>query len=274
MPTLAQDASSKDAANAPQSAVIWPRFNLNSAASEQFMGIPGAGEKMTREFEEYRPYTSIGQFRAEIGKYVAPEDVAALEAYLFVPVDVNEADADTLQQLPGVNADAAQTLIAGRPFADVDAFVKALEGIAGSELAAAAKAFLAPDAGESAAWVKYDLNTASSEQLMAIPGAGEHMTREFDEYRPYSSIGQFRGEIGKYISPEEVAVLEKYLFVPVDPNTADGDTMQQLPGVTPALVEAVDKQRPFASAEAFVQALQAQVSPELAAAIAPYLTQS
>ena len=32
------------------------------------MGIPGAGDRMTREFEEYRPYTSIGQFRGEIGE--------------------------------------------------------------------------------------------------------------------------------------------------------------------------------------------------------------
>jgi len=268
-PTLAQDA-----ATAPQHAVIWPKFNLNSASSEQFMGIPGAGEKMTDEFEEYRPYTSIGQFRAEIGKYIAPEDVAALEAYLFVPVDVNEADAETLQQLPGVNPDNAQQLIEGRPYADAAVFLKALEGIAGSELAAAAKTFLAPDAGDVATWVKYDLNTASSEQLQAIPGAGERMTREFEEYRPYTSIDQFRGEIGKYISPEEVAALEKYLFVPVDPNSADADTMQQLPGLTPSLVETINQQRPFASADAFMQALQAQVSPELVAAIAPYLTQS
>jgi hypothetical protein len=41
----------------------------------------------------------------------------------------------------------------------------------------------------AAAWIKYNLNTASEEHLTGIPGAGERMTREFLEYRPYTSIG-------------------------------------------------------------------------------------
>jgi hypothetical protein len=84
---------------------------------------------MMREFEEYRPYTSIGQFRGEIGKYVSPEEVAAFETYLFVPVDPEQADADTLQQLPGVTADIANTLISGRPYGSAQAFIDALPGI-------------------------------------------------------------------------------------------------------------------------------------------------
>src|SRR5215212_3132255 len=82
---LAQETTPPEGALAvPANAAAWPKYNLNSASTEQFMSIPGAGERMTREFEEYRPYTSIGQFRGEIGKYVSPEEVAAFEAYLFV----------------------------------------------------------------------------------------------------------------------------------------------------------------------------------------------
>lgn len=259
------------AAGAPANAVSWPKFNLNSASEEHFLGIPGAGEKMAHEFEEYRPYTSIGQYRAEIGKYISEDDVAALEAYLFVPVDPNEADAETLQQLPGVNADTVEALIAGRPYADSAAFLTALEGTAGSELAAAASTFLAPEAGPVATWPKYNLNAASEQQFLSIPGAGDKMAHEFEEYRPYSSIGQYRAEIGKYISPEDVAALERYLYVPVDPNAADGDTMQQLPGMTAELASSLEGKRPFADNAAFVAALQDQVSPELVAAVEAYL---
>jgi hypothetical protein len=39
---------------------------------------------MVHEFEEYRPYTSIEQFRAEIGKYVDEKEVARLERYIYV----------------------------------------------------------------------------------------------------------------------------------------------------------------------------------------------
>jgi radical SAM superfamily enzyme with C-terminal helix-hairpin-helix motif len=118
------------------------KYNLNTASTEQLQGIPGAGERMTREFEEYRPYTSIGQFRAEIGKYVSPEDVAAFERYLFVPVAPGEADPDTLQQLPGVNADVAQTLDAEGPFATIESFLAALETTIAPELATFAKTYV------------------------------------------------------------------------------------------------------------------------------------
>ena len=39
---------------------------------------------MRHEFEEYRPYTSIEQFRREIGKYVDSTEVARLERYVTI----------------------------------------------------------------------------------------------------------------------------------------------------------------------------------------------
>lgn len=260
----AQETGTPAALSVPANAVAWPKYNLNSASSEQFMGIPGAGERFTREFEEYRPYASIGQFRGEIGKYVSPEEVAAFEAYTFVPVDPNQADTDTLQQLPGVTADVADALIAGRPYDSAQTFLAALGQHAPAELVAAAGTFLAPDAGPIATWIRYNLNTATTEQFMGIPGAGDRFTREFEEYRPYTSIGQFRGELGKYISPEEVAAFERYLFVPVAPTNTDADTLQQMPGVNADVAQTLISEGPFDTVEAFLAALQTTISPELA----------
>jgi DNA uptake protein ComE-like DNA-binding protein len=260
----AQETGTLAALSVPANAVAWPKYNLNSASSDQFMGIPGAGERFTREFEEYRPYTSIGQFRGEIGKYVSPEEVAAFEAYVFVPVDPNQADSDTLQQLPGVTADVADALIAGRPYGSAQTFLAALGQHAPAELVAAAGTFLAPDAGPIATWIRYNLNTATTEQVMGIPGAGDRFTREFEEYRPYTSIGQFRGELGKYISPEEVAAFERYLFVPVAPTNTDSETLQQMPGVNADVAQTLISEGPFDTVEAFLAALQTTISPELA----------
>jgi hypothetical protein len=39
------------------------------------------------------------------------------------------------------------------------------------------------------------------------------MLREFKEYRPYENVERFRREIGKYVSPKEVARLERYVTV-------------------------------------------------------------
>jgi DNA uptake protein ComE-like DNA-binding protein len=54
-------------------------MNLNEASSEDFMTIPGMSRRMVHEFEEYRPYSSMEQFRREIGKYVDAAEVARLE---------------------------------------------------------------------------------------------------------------------------------------------------------------------------------------------------
>jgi DNA uptake protein ComE-like DNA-binding protein len=65
----------------------------------------------------------------------------------------------------------------------------------------------------SAAIVPININTATDAQILAIPGMGPRMLREFKEYRPYKSIEQFRREIGKYVDKAEVARLEQYIVI-------------------------------------------------------------
>jgi DNA uptake protein ComE-like DNA-binding protein len=101
--------------------------NLNTATDEEILAIPGLNDRMLDEFKEYRPYGSILQFRKEIGKYVGDDQVKTWEAYVFVPIDVNKSDADTLQQLPGVDATIAKKLTDGRTYDSNQAFLDLLE---------------------------------------------------------------------------------------------------------------------------------------------------
>lgn len=120
------------------------KLNLNQVtASELLAAIPGFSNRMVREFQEYRPYTSIQQYRREIGKYVSDAQVSEWEQYVYVPVAVDEADAETLKQLPGVDDTIAQALIAGRPYGSNEAFLTALASQVGAEQAAAAAVYLA-----------------------------------------------------------------------------------------------------------------------------------
>jgi len=59
-------------------------ININTATDAEILRIPGVGPRMLREFKEYRPYTSIEQFRREIGKYVDKAEVARLEQYIVI----------------------------------------------------------------------------------------------------------------------------------------------------------------------------------------------
>ncbi|HEX5726676.1 MAG TPA: hypothetical protein VFX98_14470, partial [Longimicrobiaceae bacterium] len=58
-----------------------------------------------------------------------------------------------------------------------------------------------------------DLNSASGEEIQLIPGVGDRMEHEFEEYRPYRGMEQFRREIGKYVDEAEVARLERYVTI-------------------------------------------------------------
>lgn len=119
------------------------KINLNTASEAEFQSIPNVGERMVGEFIEYRPYVSIRQFREEIGKYVDDELVTGYERYVFVPVDPNESDEATLQQIPGVNEAVAAELVDGRPYATDEEFLEALSQRIAPDQVAMAERYLA-----------------------------------------------------------------------------------------------------------------------------------
>lgn len=123
---------------------MWVPIDLNDATDEEILLIPGVGDRMLHEFEEYRPYVALAQFHREIGKYVDDTELARLAQYVYVRID---------------------------------------------------------------------LNTASEEAILSIPGVGERMLHEFLEYRPYTSMAQFRREIGKYVDEDEVERLARYVEI-------------------------------------------------------------
>lgn len=130
------------------SAAITPvdngKINLNAMTQDDLLnGIPNFSSRMVREFFEYQPYVSIQQFRREIGKYVGDEQVATYEQYVYVPVDVNNSDAATLMQIPGVDEAAAATLMAGRPYTTHADFLAKLGALISADQLGVAASYLA-----------------------------------------------------------------------------------------------------------------------------------
>jgi DNA uptake protein ComE-like DNA-binding protein len=103
-----------------------------------------------------------------------------------------------------MTAAAADALIAGRPYDNMVQADSALEPHMNAEERARIYARL---------WRPIDLNTASGAEILLIPGVGPRMQHEFEEYRPYRGIEQFRREIGKYVDSTEVARLERYVTI-------------------------------------------------------------
>jgi DNA uptake protein ComE-like DNA-binding protein len=63
---------------------LWKPLDLNTATDEEILLIPNLGQRMLREFKEYRPYRAMEQFRREMGKYVDSTEVARLERYVRI----------------------------------------------------------------------------------------------------------------------------------------------------------------------------------------------
>ncbi len=111
-----QDTDGAEHANEYQADSLAIKINLNTGSREDFAVIPGMNNKMQHEFDEYRPYSSIGQFRKEMGKYVDAEVIEGYEEYIYVPINRNESDAETVMQIPGIDQAIAASIIAARPF--------------------------------------------------------------------------------------------------------------------------------------------------------------
>ena len=97
--------------------------NLNLSPREEIMLIPRAGSRMAREFDEYKPYTGgYVQFRREIGKYVNEQEVAHLEQYTFIPIDLNTASDSAILSIPGAGPRTLREFKEYRPYPNIEKF--------------------------------------------------------------------------------------------------------------------------------------------------------
>jgi DNA uptake protein ComE-like DNA-binding protein len=97
-------------------------LNLNSAPAEEILMIPNLGKRMLHEFQEYRPYENLARFRREMGKYVDDKEVARLEQYVFVPVNLNTATDADIQTIPGVGPRMLHEFKEYRPYDNIEKF--------------------------------------------------------------------------------------------------------------------------------------------------------
>ena len=118
-------------------------------------------------------------------------------------VNPNQAAAADLTAI-GLDSAQAAALVTGRPFESMSAVDEALA----ARMDSAAREDL-----YRRMFIPLDLNTATREEILLIPDIGPRMAHEFEEYRPYRGIEQFRREIGKYVDAQEVARLERYVTI-------------------------------------------------------------
>ncbi len=154
-------------------------------------------------------------------------------------VDANTASEQDLAKMPHMTPAIAKALVGVRPFKSITDLNTFLIG-------QGLKQEQAMDFYQKA-FVHINLNTATRDEILLVPGAGTRMVREFTEYRPGKSWAQFDKEIGKYGGADATAKLAQYCFIPVKLNTATDEDILSIPGAGPRMVREFKEYRPWKS---------------------------
>ena len=160
-------------------------------------------------------------------------------------VDANTATEKDLLAMPHMTPAIVKGLIEKRPFAsiaDLNTYLLSQKLTQDQANAFYGKAF-----------VHINLNTATPAEILLVPGAGKRMVREFDEYRPWKTYGQFDKEIGKYVGAEQTAQLAQYTFIPIKLNTATDADILSIPGAGQRMVREFKEYRPWKTKEQFIK---------------------
>ena len=162
--------------------------------------------------------------------------------------DANTMPEAELAAIPNLTPAIAKAIVGKRPFVSItelNALLLAQGLTAEQAMAVYQKAF-----------VHINLNTATPDEILLVPGAGRRMVREFPEYRPWRTWAQFDREIGKYVGGAENAQkLGQYTFIPMNANTASDADLLTVPGATQAWVDKLKTGRPYKSAADLEKAL-------------------
>jgi len=160
-------------------------------------------------------------------------------------VDANTAAEKDLLAMPHMDAARVKAIVEKRPFTSI------------TELNALllAQGLTQPQATEfyGKAFVHINLNTATPDEILLVPGAGKRMVHEFAEYRPWKSYAQFDKEIGKYVGAERTAQLAQYTFIPVRLNTGSDQDILSIPGAGQRMVGEFKEYRPWKTKEQFLK---------------------
>jgi DNA uptake protein ComE-like DNA-binding protein len=158
-------------------------------------------------------------------------------------LDVNTVPEKELLALPQMTPAIVKGIVERRPFANIvelNTFL-ASQSLTPEQLTEVYRK----------AFIHVNMNTATGEEILLIPGAGKRMVREFAEYRPWKTWAQFDKEIGKYVGQAETDRLKQYVFIPVNLNSASDEDILTIPGAGPRMVREFKEYRPWKTKEQF-----------------------
>lgn len=178
-------------------------------------------------------------------------------------LDPNLATEAQLATVPGLTPALIKTIIDKRPFLRMADLHAVLSPTLGADALKATYGRL---------FLHLDLNAASKEEILLIPGVGNRMLHEFEEYRPYKTLAQFHREIDKYVDDAELARLESYVYVRMNLNTASDADLLTIPGLGNKMLHEFKEYRPYKDLAQFRREIGKYVNAKEVSRLERYVT--
>ena len=193
------------AAAIPHAQVGKGLLDVNVAAEKDLLALPNMTPAIVKAMLDKRPFMSI----TELNAFLPSQKLTAQQAEdfyrkAFVHVNLNTGTREEILLIPGAGTRMAREFMEYRPWNTWTQFDKEIGKYVGQQETDRFKQYV---------FIPVNLNTATDEDILSIPGAGTRMVREFKEYRPWKAKAQFDKEIGKYVGPKEAARLWKYVEI-------------------------------------------------------------
>jgi DNA uptake protein ComE-like DNA-binding protein len=177
----------------------------NVAAEKDLLALPNMTPAIVKAMMAKRPFMSVTALNAFLlGEKLTAEQVTAFYGKAFVHVNLNTGTREEILLIPGAGARMAREFVEYRPWKTWAQFDKEIGKYVGQAETDRLKQYT---------FIPINLNTATDEDILSIPGAGARMVREFKEYRPWKTKEQFDKEIGKYVGATETGRLWRYVTI-------------------------------------------------------------
>ncbi|MDA0312035.1 MAG: hypothetical protein O2992_07950 [Gemmatimonadetes bacterium] len=178
--------------------------NPNLASAEEIGAVPGLSTEAVQAIMSARPFLRMSALHTVVSQHVAADAAATVYAKMWLPIDLNDVTDEEILLIPSIGARMLREFREYAPYEALAQFHREIDKyVDDAELARL----------ESYVYVRIDLNTATDEAILSLPGIGARMLREFKEYRPYTSMAQFAREMSKYVDDNEVARMRRYVEI-------------------------------------------------------------
>ena len=181
----------------------------NVATDQQLAALPHMTPAIVKNLIAQRPFLSIVDFnKFLLGQGLTQDQATEFYGRAFVHVNLNTGTPEEILLIPRAGKRMVREFAEYRPWTSWAQFDKEIGKYFPSDPKEVPRL-------KQYLFIPIDLNKASDEVLMTIPGLGPKMLGEFKEYRPWKSKAQFDKEIGKYLTsnPKELGRLWRYVVI-------------------------------------------------------------